>query len=216
MYMKAYKIKITLKNSNPLVWRVVIVPAGITFKRLHDVIQFSMGWRNYHLYDFNIKEENLRITGDEEAITEYNFYSKIKLTEANDPYGYVRKMLEIKPKLSSEVEIDKYLTQYSNIEYIYDFGDYWKHNIISEEIVKDYEYDHPICIDGEGACPPEDVGGIIGYEEFLEIMRDKRHPEYKKIKEWASNNYYKETFDINDVNMFMSDILKLKRTKNSD
>jgi hypothetical protein len=206
--MKAYRIKITLRNSNPLIWRRIIVPAEITFKRLHDVIQVAMGWRNYHLYDFNIKEENLRVTCDEEAIAEYDFYSKIKLTKANDPQGYIAKLLEIKPKLSDKIKIDRYLTDYKAVEYIYDFGDYWKHSILLEEIVEDYEYAYPICLDGEGACPPEDVGGILEYEEFLDIMKDEKHPEHKKLKEWASNNYYKETFDINDINHRMANELK--------
>ena len=66
--MKAYKIKIELTGSKPLIWRRVLVPAEITFKRLHDVIQFAMGWGNDHLYDFNLKEEKLRITSDEEVV----------------------------------------------------------------------------------------------------------------------------------------------------
>lgn len=206
--MKAYRIKITLRHSNPLIWRRVIVPSEITFKKLHDIIQVTMGWRNCHLYDFNIKEEKLRVTCDEEAIDEYDFYSKIKLTKANDPHGYIAKLLEIKPKLSDKIKIDKYLTDYKAIEYIYDFGDYWKHDIFLEEIIEDYEYDYPICSDGAGACPPEDVGGILEYEEFLDVINDKKHPEYKKLKEWASNNYYKETFDINDINDLIANELK--------
>lgn len=77
--MKVYKIKIVLDESEPLIWRRVIVPAEITFKRLHDIIQISMGWGNVYLYDFNIIEEKLRITGDEEVIEEYEMYSKIKI-----------------------------------------------------------------------------------------------------------------------------------------
>ncbi|NLL30844.1 MAG: plasmid pRiA4b ORF-3 family protein, partial [Clostridiales bacterium] len=160
--MKAYKIKIELTGSKPLIWRRVLVPEEITFERLHDVIQFAMGWGNDHLYDFNLKEEKLRITSDEEVIKEFEYYSKLKLTEKNDPNGYIRKRLEIKPKLSSKVKIDKYLIKEKNIEYVYDFGDYWKHNITLEEIIEDYEYAYPMCIEGEGACPPEDVGGIYG------------------------------------------------------
>lgn len=206
--MKAYKIKIVLKDSIPLIWRRVIVPSEITFKKLHDIIQLSMGWKDDYLYDFNISKEKLRITGDEEAILEYEFYSKKKLTEKNDPNGYIAKMLEIKPKLSTEIKIDKYLTECKTIEYIYDFGDYWKHDIILEEIIEDYEYEHPICIDGKGACPPEDVGGIVEYEEFQEIMNDKSHPEYENLKKWAESKYYKNNFDIEQVNFNMKDVLK--------
>lgn len=214
MDMKAYKIKIILRNSDPLIWRRVIVPSEITFKRLHDVIQFTMGWKDYHLYDFNIKEENLRITCDEEAIAEYDYYSKIKLTKANDPHGYIAKLLEIKPKLSDKVKIDKYLINNKNIEYIYDFGDYWKHDVVLEEVVEDYKYGYPICLEGVGACPPEDIGGVLGYEEFLHIFNDKNHPEHEELRQWAKNNYYKENFDVDDLNIFMSNTLQLKKIKN--
>ena len=210
--MIAYRIKITLKDTEPLIWRMVIIPGGITFKRLHDIIQFSMGWDDRYLYDFNIKEEKLRITIDEEAIAEYDFYSKKKLTKKNDPYGYIARMLEITPMLCSKVKIDKYLSQYKTIEYVYDFGDYWKHEITLEEVVEDYQYDHPTCIEGEGACPPEDVGGIHGYTAFLQAIDDKKHPEHDKLKEWAGP-YYNYTFDIKRTNKFMQDILKLKKVK---
>jgi len=208
--MKAYKIKIELTGSKPLIWRRVLVPEEITFERLHDVIQFAMGWGNDHLYDFNLKEEKLRITSDEEVVKEFEYYSKLKLTEKNDPNGYIRKRLEIKPKLSSKVKIDKYLIKEKNIEYVYDFGDYWKHNITLEEIIEDYEYAYPMCIEGEGACPPEDVGGIYGYAEFLEIIKDEAHPQHEELKQWAEEVGY-EDFNMDETNYSMADLLKLKK-----
>jgi len=208
--MKAYKIKIELTGSKPLIWRRVLVPEEITFERLHDVIQFAMGWGNDHLYDFNLKEEKLRITSDEEVVKEFEYYSKLKLTEKNDPNGYIRKRLEIKPKLSSKVKIDKYLIKEKNIEYVYDFGDYWKHNITLEEIIEDYEYAYPMCIEGEGACPPEDVGGIYGYAEFLEIIKDEAHPQHEELKQWAEEVGYEE-FNMDETNYSMADLLKLKK-----
>jgi len=73
--MKAYQIKIELIDSKPLIWRRVIIPADVTFKRLHDTIQFSMDWWDYHLYEFNFPQEKLRITNDEESYEEFKFYS---------------------------------------------------------------------------------------------------------------------------------------------
>lgn len=208
--MKAYRIKIELRDSNPLIWRRVMVPAEITFERLHDVIQISMGWLNNHLYDFNIDKENIRITCDEKAIQEYEFYSKKKLNNKNDPHGFIENMLKVIPKLSSKVKIDKYLIEGKNIEYIYDFGDYWKHDVIFEEIIKDYKYEYPICIDGDGGCPPEDVGGIFDYEEFLRIMKDENDEEHESLKEWANNQNYNPIFDIESTNKQMASKLKLK------
>ena len=62
--MKAYQIKTELVDSNPLIWRRVVIPADITFKRLHDTIQFSMDWWDHHLYEFEFPDEKLRITND--------------------------------------------------------------------------------------------------------------------------------------------------------
>ena len=211
--MKAYQIKITLVGSSPLIWRKVIVPADITFKRLHDVIQFSMGWKNYHLYDFNIRKENIIITGDEERIAEYEFYSKMKLTKKNDPHGFIANTLKVKPMLSSKVKIDKYLKEEQSIEYIYDFGDYWKHDITLEKVIDDYQHGYPTCVDADGGCPPEDVGGILGYMEFLDVMNDKNNPEYENLKEWAESQGYEDDFDIVYVNAIMAKQLKLKRIK---
>lgn len=155
-----------------MIWRRVLVPSEITFKRLHDIIQVSMGWGNVHLYDFNIIEDKLRITGDEEVIEEYGMYSKIK--------------------------------------YIYDFGYYWKYDLILEEIVENYEGNNPVCIDGDGAYPPDDVGGILEYMEFLAIMNDKNHPEYDETKKWAEYQNYKDTFDIKKINSHMVELYKKK------
>lgn len=212
--MKAYKIKITLEGSEPVIWRRVIVPAELTFKRLHDVIQLSMGWSNSHLYDFNIKEKKLRITGDEEAVAEYKMYSKIELTRKNDPYGFIANLLEVKPKLSSKVKIDKYLEVNRSIIYVYDLGDYWKHNIILEDIVEDYENNYPICMDGGGVCPPEDVGGVLGYMDFLEIINDKNHPEYEATKKWADSQNYKGVLNIKKINIHILDMFKPNELKN--
>ena len=35
----------------------------------------------------------------------------------------------------------------------------------------------PWCLGGAGACPPEDVGGIPGYQQMLEVLKKPRHPE---------------------------------------
>ncbi|WP_317729249.1 plasmid pRiA4b ORF-3 family protein [Clostridium tetani] len=105
------------------------------------------------------------------------------------------------------------LNKVKNMEYVYDFGDYWRHDITLEKVVENYENVYPIFIDAKGVCTPEDVGGISGYVEFLEIMKDESHPEHKGLKVWAYSQGYKEKFDIESTNMFMADILKLKRVK---
>lgn len=212
--MKAYQIKIELIDSEPLIWRRVIVPAEIPFKRLHDTIQFAMGWWDSHLYEFEFPEEKLRITCDDESFDEWKYYSAkyktVKPTKKEDPLGIIGRILELKLKKSQSTKIDKYLAKYTTFEYIYDFGDHWQHQIQIERVIDDYLFGYPQVLEGEGACPPEDVGGIGGYEEFLKAWNDPKHPEHDSVCEWGEGMNY-QPFDIVNTNELMQDCLKLKK-----
>ena len=81
-------------------------------------------------------------------------------------------------------------------EYLYDFGDYWEHEITIEKKEDSRKLINPICLEAEGRCPPEDIGGTNGFEEFLEIMKVKSHPERESYIEW-----YGSVFDPNQVNL---------------
>ena len=61
-----------------------------------------------------------------------------------------------------------------------------------EEIVDDYYFGFPTLLDGAETAPPEDVGGIDGFYEFIEIYRNPKHPEHQEIKDWADSLYFKE------------------------
>lgn len=212
--MKAYQIKIELIDSEPLIWRRVIVPAEIPFKRLHDTIQFAMGWWDSHLYEFEFPEEKLRITCDDESFDEWKYYSAkyktVKPTKKEDLLGIIGRILELKLKKSQSTKIDKYLAKYTTFEYIYDFGDHWQHQIQIERVIDDYLFGYPQVLEGEGACPPEDVGGIGGYEEFLKAWNDPKHPEHDSVCEWGEGMNY-QPFDIVNTNELMQDCLKLKK-----
>lgn len=214
--MKAYQIKISLVDSKPLIWRRVIIPADVTFRRLHDVIQFSMGWFDYHLYEFEFPNEKLRITNDHEAYEDYKFYTKDfkgkKLAKENDPHGFIARVLETVIKLPERVKIDKYLTEYKTIPYAYDFGDNWQHAVMLEDIIEEYEHGYPMCLAGEGNCPPEDVGGLAGYADFLEAWNNSRHPEHDAMRQWGQSQHYKE-FALDWINNLLKTCLKLKKVK---
>lgn len=212
--MKAYQLKIELVDSKPLIWRRIIIPADVTFKRLHDTIQFSMDWRDEHLYEFNFPQEKLRITNDEEAYEHFKLtkekYKGKELTKRNDPRGFIARVLETTIRQPQTIKIDQYLEKYNNIDYVYDFGDYWRHKIELESIVEDYQFGYPVVLAGEGACPPEDVGGLGGYEAFLLAWNDSEHPEHSFIREWGAEQRYRE-FDIDFRNSLMKSFLKIKK-----
>lgn len=214
--MKAYQIKIELVGSKPLIWRRVIIPADVTFKRLHDTIQFSMDWWDSHLYEFEFPQEKLRVTNDEEAYEEFKFYQeKYKgkaLTKRNDPQGFIARTLETAIRQPQTVKIDRYLEEYKTLTYVYDFGDDWRHQIELEKIIDDYQLGYPTILEGEGACPPEDIGGISGYEEFLRVWNDPKHPEHEEMRQWGEGQHYRD-FDIAFRNNVLKTCLKIKKVK---
>ena len=214
--LKAYQLKISLVDSKPCTWRRVVIPADVTFRRLHDTIQFSMGWHDYHLYEFEFPDEKLRITNDDEAYQEYKFYTAKykgkKLSKKVDPHGFILRTLETTIKQPERVKIDRFFEGYKNIPYVYDFGDYWQHEIVLEQIIEDYQFGYPTCLAGEGDCPPEDVGGLRGYEDFLEAWKDPNHPGHQEMVDWAEGQHYRG-FDIDWVNHSLKVFLKLKKVK---
>ena len=80
--------------------------------------------------------------------------------------------------------------------YEYDFGDSWEHEILFEGSPKaEPGRQYPVCLEGERACPPEDVGGIESYAEFLQTIEDKEHEEHEETYEWAGGWFDPEEFD---------------------
>lgn len=225
--MKSYIIKIELEESNPLIWRRVIMPAGATYKRLHDVIQnvtnFQSGYpySGYHLYEFQLVEENRIVTDNEEAYLEHQHYKKNKTMYKERLKTMPKEMLEfeiphqerlkIEVRKPSGLKIDDYLEQYKEIKYTYDFGDYWSFVIRLEEIVEDYYFGFPTLLDGGETAPPEDVGGIHGFYEFLDIYRDPKHPQHEAIKDWVEGLYFME-YDPDRINKKLKAI-KYKKTQ---
>lgn len=220
--MKAYQIKIELIGTDPSIWRRVIMPADATFKRLHDVIQTVTNFHGYHLYAFDLPRENISVTNDEEAYQEHKHFMnnrkeiELKMYENASPENmeFVDMQLEnLKTvvRKPSGIKIDKYLEKYKELPYLYDYGDGWQFIITLEKIVEDYKYGYPILIDGAETAPPEDVGGIPGYEDFIEAYRNETHPDHKDMKEWANEQFFRE-YDPEFINYMLKSI-KYKKSK---
>ncbi|MDF2520822.1 MAG: hypothetical protein K0R84_1450 [Clostridia bacterium] len=101
----------------------------------------------------------------------------------------------------------EYIPKYTKIEYSYDFGDGWEHYITVERIIEEYNRNHPVCIEGEGTTPPEDVGGESGYDDFLDILSNPKHPEYADTLSWSIMQMY-QAFDIESVNRRLKSALR--------
>ena len=170
-----YQIKISLRGIRPPIWRRLEVFSDTTLEKLHLIIQLAMGWGNYHLHQFTIGGE------------EYGQSDPDNDFEVND---------ERKVKLYQVVPGEKF-----KFSYEYDFGDYWEHTVLVEKILpveKGKQY--PNCAKGKRACPPEDVGGVWGYADFLETIKDVNHSEHEDMLEWVGGEFDPEEFDMKFIN----------------
>jgi Plasmid pRiA4b ORF-3-like protein len=173
-----YQLKITLKDCRPPIWRRVLVRSDVTLGHLHWVIQLSMGWTNSHLHSFTIKGVEYGV-----PMPEFDFDE----VEVRD---------EQTVNLSKIISGEKF-----KFSYLYDFGDSWEHEILVEKVLEaDPEIDYPICIKGKRACPPEDCGGVWGYQNFLEVIHEPDHPEHEEMLEWVGGFYDPDDAELDEVN----------------
>jgi hypothetical protein len=173
------RLKITLDDIKPTIWRRVEVPLTTNLLALHEVIQAAMLFENYHLFDF--------VTGTRGAETRY-IIPDPNDTFADDDFG--DSMDASKTELGTLIEVG-----IKRMIYTYDFGDNWQHTILIEAVAAgDPTTIYPRFIEGANRAPPEDVGGIPGFENFLNIMAKPKHPEHADIKQW-----YGRTFDPKDI-----------------
>ena len=216
--MKAYQFLIKLEGVEQEVWRRIVIPAETNFKRLHETIQLAMGWSNYHLYAFNLPMANgrvLELAEDQDMMEEHrsqihSVIMNVDLKELNRNPTY-QQLVRTDIKLAQKTKLPRCVEKVPKFTYRYDFGDNWIHHIELEKTIDDYEFVYPQVLDGEGNCPPEDVGGPIGYSNFLEVMADPQHEEHEHLKNWAASQEYR-IFDPILTNQLMQSILKLKKT----
>ena len=181
MSEKVYQFRITLSEIEPKIWRVIQVPENFTFYKLHRAIQDAMGWEDYHLFEFEIKNPK---TG--------------KLAKIGIPDEFSNDTLSAK-----RAKIKNWFSEANRkAVYIYDFGDYWVHDIELEAILhRDRRKVYPKCIAGERACPPEDCGGVYGYYRILELFKNPEKfddEEKEELLEWLGD-YNPEKFDPGKV-----------------
>jgi hypothetical protein len=149
------------------------------------------------------------VTNDEEAYQEHQHFKKNKKEFAERlenmkpefrqfEAAYQERLSEVVRKPSG-IKIDRFLEQHEELVYNYDFGDGWQFRIKLESIVEDYYFGFPALLDGAETAPPEDVGGIPGFYEFLRIYRDEKHPEHEETKAWADSQYFRE-YDAEWIN----------------
>ena len=170
-----YQFKITLLGAKPPIWRRIQV-RDCTLDKLHEHIQTALGWTNSHLHQFDIKGNRY---GDPELLNDgFEDFECVDSTKIN--------LSQILPKTGKRF----------TFKYEYDFGDGWEHEVLFEgSPTVDSKAKYPLCLEGERACPPEDCGGVWGYGDFLEAIRNPKHEEHENMLEWIGGRFDSEDFD---------------------
>ncbi len=143
-----YQFKVTLKRTKPPVWRRIQVPANYSFWALHVAVQDAMGWTDTHLHEFQFGDHLAPI-------------ALIGIPDDEFPSGR-----ETLPGWLTKIH-RWFQEEGASALYTYDFGDGWEHQVLLEKILpREDGEEYPKCLAGRRACPPEDCGGVWGYEEL--------------------------------------------------
>lgn len=177
--LTVFQFKITLLGSKPAIWRRIQVQ-DCTLDKLHEHIQTAMGWTNSHLHHFLI---NGRRYGDPELLgDEFEDFEGIDSTRT-----MIGEIVPTTGKLFA-------------FRYEYDFGDGWEHEILFEgRPPLDKSQRYPQCVDGKRACPPEDVGGVWGYQDFLKAIANPKHERHEEFLEWWGGPFSADAFDPSEA-----------------
>jgi len=147
----------------------------------HLAIQLAMGWTDSHLHMFISSTGHFGLSDDE--------------------FGDGNTIDENDYKVSDLMAVEG-----DSIMYEYDFGDGWLHQLVLEKVLSfEAGFELPQCIDGARNCPPEDVGGPPGYENFLEAVQDKNHDEHEGFIDWIGGSFDPEEFDVVVTNQVLYD-----------
>ena len=181
-------LRIELVGTTPLVWRRITLDGRSSFANLHHVIQAAMGWHDAHLHQFRINNRYIGVPDPESDAPEWHTEDERK------------------------VFLNRVLTDDAVFTYLYDFGDGWEHRLLVEEYddSDDLRFgDGDAWVDaGERACPPEDCGGVGGFQDFLEKLEDEPYSdESKELREWAGLDYDPAGFDRQAANAAIKRLL---------
>jgi hypothetical protein len=148
--------------------------------KLSEILLAAMGWTNSHLHAFRVGQKLYGMNYDE------------------FPDG------EIDEKT---VTVLRALREVRRFTYEYDFGDGWEHDVVIEELTWSYfGLKFAVCLDGQNACPPEDVGGTGGYTEFLEAISDPQHDEHESYLEWVGGSFDPGEFNLANANALLQKV----------
>jgi hypothetical protein len=168
------QLRTSLQDIHPIIWRRLLVPGSVRLYKLHSMFQAAMGWEDYHLHNFRI--------GDCLYGMQFDDYPDDELDE-------------------KAVTVQTSVGGTRRFFYEYDFGDSWEHEVVVEATWRmPIGLKFGICLDGQNACPPEDVGGYPGYQSFLEALADPDHEQHEHMVSWVGRPFDPAKFDLGLAN----------------
>jgi Plasmid pRiA4b ORF-3-like protein/LexA DNA binding domain len=188
-----YQLKVTLRHSEPAIWRRFVVPAELPLVYLHDTFQIAFGWDNSHLHGFYQGRVSYGpIASDEDNEDADDMFSFAGDFERDEAVVPLTELLH-KPK-------DKF-------HYLYDFGDSWYHDVVLEKLIPNEEAAAQIlCTDGKRAAPVDDCGGMGGFEYLIEAHANPKHTDHKRALEWLEEDFDPEHVDFEKINKALAEL----------
>lgn len=178
------KLHVEISGSVPPIWRLLAVDGDISLRALHHIIQAAFGWSDSHLHEFRVEERTYSML-DNENVLEGGFDGDEEMFD------------------DRKAKLNRLLYTGQRFTYLYDFGDSWTHAIHVESIEGRPE---PMgaawIIDGKRACPPDDVGGIGGYDNFVATLKEE--PDSQEAQDylrWVGGSFDPELFDKRMANI---------------
>ena len=173
-HLSTHRLKATLLDVTPPVWRELRLPSQVTLRVLHELFQVAFGWEDRHLHEWQIRGVTYALPDEDswgEEIADESAFLLGDVTEEDDSFTY-----------------------------LYDFGDGWEHLV---EVLAVEPFDATVapvsCLDGARSAPPEDCGGPSGYEHLLDALADPDDAEHEEMLIWAGEGFDPEFFDRDAV-----------------
>ena len=183
------RVRIELEGTEPLVWRELDLPLSTTLASLHDIIQVVMRWQDYHLHEFVVGDKIYGVPDLDDVFDERKVYKEKSIRLGTLMDRGIREFL-----------------------YLYDFGDNWQHRIIIDEPRQgELGVEYPRFVDGARRAPPEDVGGLPGFEEFLDARAHPEHEQFQQMLDWYGEIFDPEDIDARWITMIIQDNFAARR-----
>lgn len=184
------QLRVSLRDTDPEVWRRIIVDSSLTLLELHTVLQVAMGWQDYHDHVFKKGDHSYEPPNEDGLYESQNWKDERKVK--------IKQLIKIGDKF----------------DYQYDIGDNWWHIVEREPLTVGVPnvFRIAMCVEGENACPPEDVGGSEGYKEYRQLLRGKRRKGAQEALEWRGP-FDPTAFSAHQATAAMSAAIMLKKER---